>query len=80
MITKSKCIQYLVTNNLVPVKKTTLYKLSSYVSRNLVHKDATWTEICKDGKKVYLNCHEMEELILYLKEKQLVILHIPQVS
>ena len=69
MISKSRCIHYLINNNLVPVKKTTLYKLSLNVSRNLVHKDATWTDLCKDGRKGYLSPHEMIELILYLKEK-----------
>ena len=54
---------------MVPIKKTSLYKLTSLVSEGKVPVDATWTELTRDGSKPYLSHREFMNLIQTLKTK-----------
>ena len=69
VITKFKIIIHLVHYKLVPIKKTSLYKLTSLVSEGKVPVDATWTELTRDGSKPYLSHREFMNLIQTLKTK-----------
>ena len=68
-VTKSKIINHLVRHRMVPLKKSSLYKLIKRCARGLVHRYSTWTKESQDGQKGYLSCRELKELILEIKAK-----------
>ena len=53
-ITKSKIIDHLISKNLIPVKKTSAYKVEGYVSLGLIPEFSSWTDITKNGRKAIL--------------------------
>ena len=69
ILSKSKIINHLVKHKMVPLKKTSLYKLSEKSKCGLVHQDATWTEVTVDGRNGYLSSRELNDLILEIKNK-----------
>ena len=68
-ISKSKIIKHLIQYNMVPIKKSSLYILVKRCANGLVHVDSTWTEVAQSGKKGYLTCRDLKELILDLKQR-----------
>ena len=69
VISKSTLMNHLMIHKLVPVKKSSLYKLSNKASKNMIHEHATWTEISQHGQKGYLSSRDMMDLILHLKSR-----------
>lgn len=61
---KLTIINYLCDHNLIPVKRTTAYKIESYVSLGVIPQDTTWTEMSKHGRKALLTPTEMMYLIV----------------
>ena len=66
-ITRSKIINYLIAYNLIPVKKTTAYKVEGLASMGLIPKLSTWTDLSKNGRKAILTNREVTFLVDQLK-------------
>ena len=58
-LSKFKLIRYIISHNLIPVEKTTAYKVQAYVSFGLVPIDCTWTDLSKHGRKSLLTSQEL---------------------
>ena len=56
-------------NNLVPVKKTSLYKVDCYVTFGLIPEDASWTQLSEYGRKSLLQPKDLMWLILDIKRE-----------
>ena len=68
-ISKYSIMNYLKINKYVPVGKTTLYKVTAYVSLGILPENATWTEIGAYGRKALLNPREIMFLIIQIKNE-----------
>ena len=66
---KLTIINYLCDHNLIPVKRTTAYKIESYVSLGVIPQDTTWTEMSKHGRKALLTPTEMMYLIAEIRNE-----------
>ena len=68
-ISKFSVMGYLKSSRLVPVSKTTMYKIASHVSLGILPKDATWTELGLYGRKALLQPRELMFLIMQIKNE-----------
>ena len=68
IISKSKVINHLVKYRMVPIKKTSLYRLSEKSKFGFIHQAATWTEVTGDGRKGYLSNRELNDLIIEIRD------------
>ena len=68
-VTKFRLIKHLVDQHLVPVKKSSLYKLVDRYASGYVSENTTWTMLAKSGAKPYLTHHEFKELIRHIEAK-----------
>ena len=56
-------------NKLVPVKKTSLYKLIENFSQGRIKETTTWTDLGMDGNKPFLTCRDFKDLVYRIKTK-----------
>ena len=68
-ISKFSVMGYLKSSRLVPVSKTTMYKIALHVSLGILPKDATWTELGLYGHKALLQPRELMFLIMQIKNE-----------
>ena len=64
-----KIIRYLISRNLIPVQKTTAYKLSTYVAQGLIPMNCSWTDLSRHGKKALLTSVEVMWLVEEIKRE-----------
>ena len=67
IISRFMIMKYVMTKRLVPVKKTSLYKLLALVTLGLIPTDATWTELSFYGRKSLLTPRQLMWLIEEIK-------------
>lgn len=58
-LSKFKIIKSLIDDKLIPVEKTTAYKVQTYVSLGLIPVDCSWTDLSTHGRKSLLTSHEL---------------------
>ena len=68
-ISKFKLINHLIVHKLIPVEKTTAYKVQAYVSLGLIPIDCSWTDLSKHGRKALLTSHELMWLVREIKNE-----------
>ena len=66
-ISKFALMRYLMLTKNVPVQKTTLYKVDTYVSLGLLPEDASWTDFSQNGRKALLEHSDIQDLIMEIK-------------
>ena len=66
-ISRSKIIDYLMSMGLIPVKKTTAYKVEGFVTMGVLPQFSTWTDLAKNGRKAILTNREITILVDQIK-------------
>ena len=68
-ITVFKVIKFFIKYDMVPIRTTTLYKLSTQFKIGKILIDATWSDLSRRGRKAYLNPLEFMSLIRKVKKE-----------
>ena len=68
-ISKWALMLHLMEHKLVPVKKTSLYKLDCYFTFGLILDNVSWTQLSENGRKAILQPKDLMWLILDIKRE-----------
>ena len=66
-ITRFTMFKYLRAHSLIPVQKTTAYKIETYVSFGMILQHDSWTDLSEKGRKALLDHKELTELVEEIK-------------
>ena len=67
LVTKRMVIDSLIQNNVVPIHKTTLYRISTLFNCSCMSTTDTWTELTKPGCKAYLSFQGFDYIVSHIR-------------
>ena len=67
LVTKRMVIDSLIQNNVVPVCKTTLYRILILFNCSCMSTTDTWTELTKPGRKAYLSAQGFDHVVSHIR-------------
>ena len=66
LVTKKMVIESMIENQVVPFRKTTLYRISSLYNCSCLSTTDTWTELTKPGRKGYLSSQGFDHIVSHI--------------